>query len=319
MRDYGRVHSTFWSSATTASLSDDGKLLALYLLTCSHSTIAGVFRLPDGYASEDLGWSLERVSEGFSELFHKGFANRCGTTKWVVVEKHLDWNPPENPNQRKAAAKVIGSIPDECAWKQAFMRVRAESLGLEVPAEQNPLPTVSEPFRNQEQKQEQKQHQELEQEQHQEHGCGAPPAGDEPPPGKLARRPKAEKPESASGSTWAAYAKAYLDRYGAEPVRNAKVNGQLASFVARIGAEEAPGVARFFVGHQGAFYVRGMHAVDALLKDAEKLRTEWATGRRILATQAAQADRTATNHDAFQPLIDAAREREAKERANAQC
>src|SRR5690242_2355295 len=101
MRDYGRVHSTFWSSQTIASLSDDGKLLALYLLTCSHSTIAGVFRLPDGYIAEDLGWTAERVSEGLTELLAKGFANRCETTKWVWLVKHLKWNPPENPNQRK--------------------------------------------------------------------------------------------------------------------------------------------------------------------------------------------------------------------------
>ena len=83
MRDYGKVYSTFWSSSTTGGMSDDAKLLALYLMTCHHSTIAGVFRLPDGYISEDLGWVPERVSKGFAELLAKGFANRCETTKWV--------------------------------------------------------------------------------------------------------------------------------------------------------------------------------------------------------------------------------------------
>lgn len=133
MRDYGKVYSTFWSSATTGGMSDDAKLLALYLMTCSHSTIVGVFRLPDGYISEDLGWVPERVAEGFAELFRKGFANRCGTSKWVWICKHLDWNKPENPNQRKAAAKVALSIPDECAWKLDFMRVCGPLLGLQEP------------------------------------------------------------------------------------------------------------------------------------------------------------------------------------------
>ena len=133
MRDYGKVYSTFWSSATTGGMSDDAKLLALYLMTCSHSTIVGVFRLPDGYISEDLGWVPERVAEGFAELFRKGFANRCGTSKWVWIRKHLDWNKPENPNQRKAAAKVALSIPDECAWKLDFMRVCGPLLGLQEP------------------------------------------------------------------------------------------------------------------------------------------------------------------------------------------
>lgn len=160
MRDYGKVHSTFWSSPTIAPLGDDAKLLALYLLTCQHSTIAGVFRMPDGYASEDLEWTQSRVAKGFAELLANGFANRCETTKWVWITKHLKWNAPDNPNQRKAAAKVAATVPDECAWKPEFMRVCGPLLGLESAAEGNPLPTVSEPLGkprlNQEQKQEQK-------------------------------------------------------------------------------------------------------------------------------------------------------------------
>lgn len=156
MRDYGKVYSTFWSSGTTSSLSTDGKLMALYLMTCSHSTIAGVFRLPDGYIAEDLGWDSGRVAEGFAELFDKGFAKRCGTTKWVWICKHLEWNKPENPNQRKSAAKIALSVPDECAWKQDFMRDSAEVLAIEPPKSDNPSETVGEPFFNQKQKQEQK-------------------------------------------------------------------------------------------------------------------------------------------------------------------
>jgi len=157
MRDYGKVHSSFWSSQTIRGMSDDGRMLALYLMTSPHTTIAGVFRLPDGYACEDLGWSCGRLSKGFAELFAKGFANRCETTKWVWIVKHLDWNPPENPNQRKAAAKVAKSVPVECAWKQAFMRVCGPLLGFEHEEIDNPSETVTEPLLNQEQEQEQEQ------------------------------------------------------------------------------------------------------------------------------------------------------------------
>ena len=157
MRDYGKVYATFWSSQTTHSLSDDGKLLALYLMTCSHNTIAGVFRLPDGYVAEDIGWEQARVQQGFAELLAKGFANRCETTKWVWVVKHLEWNKPENPNQRKSAAKIAQSVPCECAWKPVFMRVCAESLGIESPKTANGSATVPQPLLNQEQEQEQEQ------------------------------------------------------------------------------------------------------------------------------------------------------------------
>jgi hypothetical protein len=157
MRDYGKVHSSFWTSSTTRSMSEDARLLALYLLTSPHNTIAGVFRLPDGYVCEDMQWAAERVVEGFRELFDKGFANRCGTTKWVWICKHLGWNPPENPNQRKAAAKQADQIPEDCAWRPDFMRVWGESLGFEPPANTNPSGTLPQPSPNQEQEQEQEQ------------------------------------------------------------------------------------------------------------------------------------------------------------------
>lgn len=111
MRDYGVVHSTFWTSETTSSLSDDGKLLAFYLMTCPHANALGCFRLSDGYVMDDLGWTKERVLKGFAELFAKGFAKRCGTTFWVVIFKHLYWNRPENPNQVKSVARLAMQVP----------------------------------------------------------------------------------------------------------------------------------------------------------------------------------------------------------------
>jgi hypothetical protein len=159
MREYGKVYTAFWGSPTITAMSDDGKLMALYLMTCPHNTIAGVFRLPDGYVEEDMKWGLDRVSRGFAELFRNGFANRCETTKWVWIAKHLDWNPPENPNQRKAARKVVLSIPQECLWKAEYMLVCSERLGFEPIENRNPSETVPEPFLNQEQEQEQEQEQ----------------------------------------------------------------------------------------------------------------------------------------------------------------
>jgi len=162
MRDYGKVHTSFWTSSTIREMSEDARTLSIYLLTSPHSTIAGVFRLPDGYACEDLQWSTTRVSKAFAELFAKGYANRCETTKWVWVCKHLEWNPPENPNQRKSAMKIANSIPSECHWKLDFMRVCGHLLGIESTEENNPSETLPKPFLNQEQEQEQKQEQKKE-------------------------------------------------------------------------------------------------------------------------------------------------------------
>lgn len=80
---------------------------------------------------------------------------------------------------------------------------------------------------------------------------------------------------------WNAYKAAYAVRYGADPVRNATTNAQVVQLIKRVGANEAPEIAAFFVGMRDPFYARKGHTLGALLADAEKIRTEWATGRPI--------------------------------------
>ena len=102
--------------------------------------------------------------------------------------------------------------------------------------------------------------------------------------------------QTACKATWAAYSGEYATKYGASPVRNAKVNANVKAFVQRIGYEEAPGVAAFFVGRVNeAFVVRKMHEFGLLLAGAESYRTQWATNQSMTATRADQIDKTQTN------------------------
>jgi len=111
-------------------------------------------------------------------------------------------------------------------------------------------------------------------------------------------------------NVWDLYAGAYLGRYGVLPVRNATTNSKMRQLVSRIGID-APYVAAFYVNHDNRYYVQCMHAVGALLHDAEKLRTEWATNTFITATKALQADRTQANGQVWGKMI---AEAEANER-----
>lgn len=132
--------------------------------------------------------------------------------------------------------------------------------------------------------------------------------------GKTRKATPAKAPGPDTGPTWAAYSEAFFARYGVDAVRNAVVNSQMLHFVERIGAAEAPDVARFYVEScSSSWYVKRCHAVGVLLQDAESLHTQWATRRPVTATDAAMADRTATNANAFGPLIAEARERERRE------
>lgn len=123
MATYGKISSAFWSSDTIRRLSDDGRLMAAYLLTSSHTTICGAFRLPDGYAIEDLGWPIDRITATLSELSQSGFATRCESTKWVVIHKFLEWNPPQNENQWKAVFKKAAEVPKKASWANGFETV----------------------------------------------------------------------------------------------------------------------------------------------------------------------------------------------------
>lgn len=112
VRDYGKLHTTFWTSDTTRGLSNEGKLLAMYLLLGPHTNMIGCFRLPEGYVSEDLGWGSEKVLKAFAELSRNGFATHDSASKWVFIHSFLKWNPVDNPNQGKAAAKLFDHIPN---------------------------------------------------------------------------------------------------------------------------------------------------------------------------------------------------------------
>lgn len=118
-------------------------------------------------------------------------------------------------------------------------------------------------------------------------------SGEQATPAPKKRERKAKEAGPTSVETWQAYADAYRVRYGVQPVRNARVNAQLSQLVHRLGAEEAPGVARFYVAHRNALYVNAKHCTDLLLRDAEKLRTEWVTGQTTYRRDAVEGDRIA--------------------------
>lgn len=316
MREYGRVFSTFWSSQEIRDLSEDGRTLALYLLTCSHANLIGCFRLPTAYAADDLQWSSERVSEGLLELSSNGFVSVDSGSKWVVIHKFIKWNPFENGNVAKAAAKAFDQVPIgtlKCVLINALLEFGNH---LEEPF-RNRLETLSKPFRNPEPEPEPYPEPIPEPEPLPEPEPKTVAAGVENPtpphPKKINGHAAKPKSEARTDPVWQAYSAAYIDRYGTEPVRNAKGNAALAALIDRLGIDEAPPVAAFYVWHNKAFYVSANHPLGVLLQDCEGLRTQWATGRQTTTTGALQADRTQTNHNAFAPLI---AEAEARERAN---
>lgn len=101
----------------------------------------------------------------------------------------------------------------------------------------------------------------------------APPSGAKKPP--------------ITNETWESYSLAYKNRHGVDPIRNASVNGKLSNFIKRIGIDEAPAVAHYFVMMSNKFYESRMHDVGLLLKDAETIRAQWFRGKEQASDKSA--------------------------------
>lgn len=132
-----------------------------------------------------------------------------------------------------------------------------------------------------------------------------PAAARPAPPKKAPAKGNDTDPDLPQGAiVWQSYADAYQNRYGVPPVRNKTINSHLKAFAERLGVTEAPMVAAFYLTHNRGLYVSSKHTTALLLRDAEGLRTEWATGTRITDTRARQEDRGANTLDIANELIE---------------
>ena len=117
-----------------------------------------------------------------------------------------------------------------------------------------------------------------------------------PPDGKPAKKAgrKSAEPNPANVATWKAYAAAYRDRYGVLPAANAKTRGQAANLVRMVGADLAPGLAAYYLTHNGGFFVQCRHDFGLLLKSYQQILTDMQRGEQMTQTRARQTEKTQT-------------------------
>ena len=99
-------------------------------------------------------------------------------------------------------------------------------------------------------------------------------------------------PASETRPTWEAYIESYITRYKVPPTRNATTNAQMKQFVKRVGAEDAPGIVGFYLKHNDFLYVKTLHPVNLMLRDAEGLRTQWLKGKAVTSSDARESEKT---------------------------
>lgn len=299
MRDYAKVAPQFWTGKTGKALKAAGHeavIVGMYLMTSPHANMIGVYHCPIAYIAIDTGLSIEGATKGLQWAIEADFCTFEADTEYVFVHAFAEYQIGAELDPKdlrcKGVARELEKIPKGQCW-QGFRARYAVPFNLPAPVViASPLQAPSKP------------------------GAGA---GERTRTGTRAGTgAKRLSPAAADAATaaptsevWKAYSEAYKAKYQAAPVRNATINGQLAQVVARLGAEESPGVAAFYLSHKNGLYVSAMHPVNLLLRDAEKLRTEWATGRQVTRTQGQMADKTQTNLQAFLPMLEEAKKREA--------
>lgn len=116
MRDFGIIHTRYWSWARRKGLKDAPKLLGAYLLSSPHGNSIGCFYCPMVYVAHDLGHSVNTVSTGCRELEKNDFLLFCEATEHVFLIKYLKWNPIKNPSHAKNILAAVLDLPSEFSY-----------------------------------------------------------------------------------------------------------------------------------------------------------------------------------------------------------
>ncbi|WP_422490274.1 hypothetical protein [Endozoicomonas sp. ALE010] len=112
MKTFGKIESQFWDTMRHEELSDQGKLLAAYLLTCKHGNMIGIFSLPRAYIMGDLKWDAETVEITVSELLANRFLSVSAKTDFICINKFMAHNRAENVKQMEARLRLLLNLPE---------------------------------------------------------------------------------------------------------------------------------------------------------------------------------------------------------------
>ncbi len=124
MRDFSKISPSVWRSSRFKDLaSDDGRYLYLYYLTCEHQTSAGAYRLPDGYACDDLNWTLERYQAAREALQVADLIAFDDDTSVVMIRRWFKHNPPMSESHLLGIERVIERL-------ESFSIMEAVTLNL---------------------------------------------------------------------------------------------------------------------------------------------------------------------------------------------
>lgn len=116
MANHYRVSPKYWLWARRRGLDDAQTNLGLYLLTCTHRNLEGLYRLPKPYVAADLAWPLDKVETNLEVVLSTGFAMYDDAAEMVLIAKALKHQSPSTKNQITGAINQLRRIPRTSLW-----------------------------------------------------------------------------------------------------------------------------------------------------------------------------------------------------------
>ena len=97
MGRYRKIDTRIWNDAKFDSMSTNGKLVFLFLLTHPNMTSLGAMRATMPGLASELGWTTEAFRETFRESSIRGLVEH-DEMYFVFLPNFLKYNKPEVPN-----------------------------------------------------------------------------------------------------------------------------------------------------------------------------------------------------------------------------
>ena len=163
MREYSKVYPRYWQSGTGKSLRGDmeAQLLSLYLMTCPHANMIGVFHCPVMYMAHETGMTHEGAYKALQRLIEVGFCTFDGDDEviWVheMAAHQIGTSLSVKDKQVLGIAKQYAQITQTQIRRGFYERYKAAYHLHEEEKTASPLQAPCKPLRSQEQEQEQEQ------------------------------------------------------------------------------------------------------------------------------------------------------------------
>lgn len=159
MRDYGVVSPKFWIGETGKALrgKPEAQIVALYLMTCPHANMIGVFHCPLVYIAHETGLTFEGASKALASLSEAQFLTYDEGSETVFVHRMAAYQVGESlkpeDNRVKSVVKEWQNIGPS-ALQQAFAAIYSIAFHLPIGEKKaSPSKAPRKPLRSQEQDQ----------------------------------------------------------------------------------------------------------------------------------------------------------------------